>query len=149
MLKSIYKLFTQDSFYKEVTENFLLPLLVGLFFNLTLEQVLLLIFGCFLIDIDHLFYFFYKKKITFTAIKKISQEEFHKHQPHPYIFHCYELTLLAMFVSYHYSSPLFYLFCGFLVNLLLDTVAYINFYKTKEPWLKFLSLNYLIWSKKS
>lgn len=148
MLNHFYKYLIKNRYFKEIFENLFAPLLIGLLLGFDKNQLLLLIFGCFLIDIDHLFYFFYKKRINFKEIAAFAKQEFNNHHPHFYLFHSYELVLIAMFVSYHYSSWLFYLFFGFLINLILDTWTYILFYKKPEPWLKFLSVSYLIWIKK-
>jgi len=149
MLKSFYKILTKQSYHKEITENFLIPLLIGLTLGLKREELILLVMGCFLIDIDHLFYFFYKKKFSVREIKTFACEEFMAHQPHPYIFHCYELIVAAMLMSYYHSSQLFYLFFGFSINLMIDTLTYATFYKNTDPLLKYLSFNYLFYSKKS
>lgn len=125
----------------EILVNVLIPTAIGVFLNLNLTKGLLLISGSILIDIDHLFYYFFSKHPK--NIKSASQffkQEFRNHNPHFYIFHNFEVLFILLTISYLFGGLLFYLFLGFLVNFVIDIFTYLYFYKSTSPWLRYFSL---------
>ena len=125
----------------EIFVNVLTPIFISIMLDLDATQAILLITGSILIDIDHLFYYFFSKhpKNIKSAVKFFKQE-FKNHNPHFYIFHNFEVLFILLALSYLVGGMLFYLFLGFLVNFIIDIFTYLYFYKSTSPWLRYFSL---------
>lgn len=106
--------------------------------GLTGVDLLLVIIGASLIDIDHVFHFFLKG-VRLRDLKTTFQQEFKNHHPHFYIFHTFEFLLLALFFTWTRELHWLYLFFGFTLNFILDILTYIYVYKSYKPWLMYFS----------
>ncbi len=117
--------------------------LIALLFGLSYLEIFLVVFGGILIDIDHLIYWLFYKKI-----KSLKQGiEFHKkeyalHRPHFYAFHTFEFVILFLFFSYFINSYLFFISLGFLIHFITDAIYYLYDYKSLKPWAKCISVIY-------
>ncbi len=125
----------------EISANLLIPIVISLLLGFNSAQTILLIIGSILIDIDHLFYYFFSKhpKNIKSALQFFKQE-FKNHNPHFYIFHNFEVLFILLTLSYLFGGLMFYLFLGFLVNFIIDIFTYLYFYKSTSPWLRYFSL---------
>ncbi len=133
----------------EFLVNLFTPLIISQVVGLSNYHTILVVFGVFLIDMDHLFYMIYDPKIK-TPRNAISfiKIDLKKRNPHFYVFHTIEfLTLFLILSFYFFNNNLFYISVGFVLNFLLDILTYINHYKKPSPWLKYFSLIYYVYYK--
>ena len=89
-----------------------------------IEFWIVVLWGGFLIDIDHLFYFF--GKYGKLGLKKLVKKwwEYGKNmRPGFYIFHSPEFTLLLMFLSF-FNKIIFVMFLSQILHLILDIIPH-------------------------
>lgn len=132
------------TFVHEGIINSAVPLLIGMIFGLQYWEIIMLIFGCFFVDIDHILHSLYKGKIRFGEMKAYFDQEFHLHRPHVYIFHIIEILVLFLIISHKYFPQFFLFFVGFAINILIDIAVYLITYRSFSPWLRFFSGTYTI-----
>lgn len=125
----------------EILMNFSTPFILTRIFGLDLVQSSLLILGTFLVDSDHLLFYVVKFK-KFSGMVDFFSVNFKNHNPSFFIFHTFEFLTISLLLSIYFKSILFYLFIGFTLNVFLDILTYLFFYKSTHPW-----LNYLIATK--
>lgn len=117
---------------KHILFGFIFSLLILLIFKFSIFSCTIIFLSSFLIDVDHYFYFVFKKKnlnpkkaVKFFFSKKYKMEKVPKNQRKNYYTGFYFLhgieTLALMFILGKFVSPIFFLiFIGFSFHLLLD-----------------------------
>ncbi|MBR9705423.1 hypothetical protein GOV14_00135 [Candidatus Pacearchaeota archaeon] len=119
----------------------LFNLLTGILANLSLYEIMFLVLGGIIIDIDHLIYMIFREKLhNPKKIWKFHKQEYKINRPHFYIFHFLEIILLLMLISYFINWYLYLIFVGFLLHWIIDVATYIQYYKKTRPWINYCFL---------
>ncbi|MFA7707519.1 MAG: hypothetical protein WCX73_01085 [Candidatus Pacearchaeota archaeon] len=112
-------------------------------------EILFIILGSVIIDIDHIFYMVFCMKIkSLKEMIKFHRTNFKTMTPHFYILHFLELSIVLLIFSYITNQNIIFLISfGMLLHWIADAVKYIWFYKSVFPWIKYYSLIVYIRSK--
>lgn len=121
--------------------HFIINIVFGLVVNLSLFEASLIGLGGVIIDIDHVFYMIFGKKIySINGMWKFHVRENAIKRPHVYIFHFIEVILLIGIISYFVNWYLFLIIIGFGLHWIFDCISYLFKYKSFKPWINYLSL---------
>jgi len=116
-------------------------LIVLIFPSFGLQGFLIIFFSSFLIDIDHFFYYIYKKKKlnplraynwykeNCKKFKRLSRKQRKKVHGGNFLFHGIEFLILLFFFGVFISKFFFFIFLGFFLHLFLDLFSEIHFRK--------------------
>ena len=123
---------------------------VGALARLSGFEILLIVLGGILMDIDHIGYMFLGVKLrSLKAMQKFHQKNFNSMTPHFYVLHFLEVIMILLMISYFINWYLFLIFVGFWVHWLADAVKYLYVYGSFKPWSRYFLLSlYLIKYKK-
>ncbi len=113
-------------------------------------EILLIILGGVLIDIDHLGYMFFGRKLrSVESMVKFHRKNFASMTPHLYVFHFLEVIMVLLMVSYFINWYLFLIFVGFWLHWVTDVLKYLWIYGSFRPWSKYFLLAYYLVSYKN
>jgi len=112
-------------------------------------EIMMVILGGILIDIDHVIYMFFGKGLrSVKAMAKFHQKNFASMTPHVYVLHFLEVIMILMMVSYFINWYLFLIFVGFWLHWVADAIKYLWTYNSFRPWSKYFLLSYYLVSYK-
>jgi len=115
--------------------------LIGFLMQLSMFEILLIILGGILIDLDHLLYIVCGEKInSLKKAWKFHKKEYKLMRPHLFIFHFLEPIIIFSLVFYFVEWHIFLVFFGFFLHWITDAIKYLCYYKSFFPWLKYYSL---------
>ena len=121
--------------------HFFINILLVLPFKLSLFEILLVGIGGVLIDIDHILFMIFKKKLySIKDMLKFHRINFKLMTPHFFIFHMVEIILLFMITSYFLNWHVFLISVGFALHYLMDIIKYLWVYKSFKPWISYFSI---------
>ena len=132
-----------------VVFHFIINIIIAFLLKLSPVEILLVGLGGVLIDVDHIFYFIFGKKIySIKKAKKFHKKEFKLMRPHFFFLHFIEIILILLASSYYLNWYAFLILFGFLLHWFADALKYIYFYRSFLPWIKNYSLiAYLVLKK--
>ncbi len=113
-------------------------------------EILMIILGGVLIDLDHIGYMFFGKKLhSIEEMVRFHKKNFSSMTPHFYVFHFLEVIMILLMVSYFINWYLFLIFVGFFLHWVSDVLKYLWIYGSFGAWSKYFLLSeYLVRYKK-
>ena len=138
------------SWYIHVIANLIIfiPLLT-LLKMFSLDLIILIIAWGVLIDVDHLFYYFYKlRTFSFSKVLEYSNKDFISDRPHFYLFHTIDFFLIfgIGLLVVNFDTTLSLLFLTGLIHWILDSIRHYIHHKNFS-WLKYYSTFYYLLKK--
>jgi len=119
--------------------------MVGALIRLNGWEILMLILGGVLIDIDHIGYMFFGAKLrTINAMRNFHVRNFKSMTPHFYVFHFLEVIMVLLMISYFVNWYLFLVFVGFWLHWVADVLKYLWVYGSFRPWSRYFLLAYYL-----
>lgn len=129
--------------------NPLFHTLINFLFGLSLEfnfiEIIIIVLGGILIDIDHAIYqYFIIKNKTLKQMWKWHVKENRIKSHHHFPFHFLEVGVLLSFIFYFINWYLFLFFIGLALHILTDLIEHLIFHKNFSPLKYYTLIGYFI-----